>query len=187
MSVNSDGTGFPKLAILLGAAGLLPFFAAAWLAVASNEPLASQSATALLFYGAVILAFLGGAHWGFALGGVAPAGMSMAGPSMAGPSMAASSMPTDASHLTGERLMIGVLPALLGWAALLLGILAPADAGLPVLIAGFLGLVILEQRWQRRRLLPPGYMALRWVLTLVVVTLLAAVTILRILNIHLNF
>jgi hypothetical protein len=30
-------------------------------------------------------------------------------------------------------------------------------------------------------------MALRWVLTLVVVTLLAAVTILRILNIHLNF
>jgi hypothetical protein len=166
MSVNSDGTGFPKLAILLGAAGLLPFFAAAWLAVASNEPLASQSATALLFYGAVILAFLGGAHWGFALGGVAPAGMSMAGPSMAGPSMAGpsmagpsmvdSAMPTDASHLTGERLMIGVLPALLGWAALLLGILAPADAGLPVLIAGFLGLVILEQRWQRRRLLPPG-------------------------------
>jgi len=182
MSVNSDGTGFPKLAILLGAAGLLPFFAAACLAVASNEPLASQSATALLFYGAVILAFLGGAHWGFALGGGAPAGMSMAGSSMAD-----SAMPTDASHLTGERLMIGVLPALLGWAALLLGILAPADAGLPVLIAGFLGLVILEQRWQRRRLLPPGYMALRWVLTLVVVTLLAAVTILRILNIHLNF
>ena len=150
---------------MLGAAGLLPFLAGALIGLGTREPLASQSVTALLFYGAVILSFLGGVHWGFVLG-ERPVGL--------------------AASRGSQRLVGGVLPALLGWAALLLGIVAPAYAGLPVLIVGFIGLVVAEQRWRREGLVPAGYMALRWGLTVVVVLVLTGVLVARLLGLHLN-
>lgn len=92
----SDATAGPSIgARRLGLGGLIPFVALAaalWLVPAADRPLAG---IALLGYGASIVSFLGGIHWGLAM--------------REGP---APSMPS---------LLWGVLPSLLGWAALLLG------------------------------------------------------------------
>jgi Protein of unknown function (DUF3429) len=60
--------GVPRAAVWLGFGGLVPF----WLAVAAmwaNPQAASFALSAQLAYGAVILSFLGGVHWGRALAG----------------------------------------------------------------------------------------------------------------------
>ena len=155
---------FPKLAAILGIAGLLPFVACALLGVGSTEPLASEAVTGLLAYGAVILAFLGGVHWGFVL-----------------------SERTDllSPPLQRQRLVAGVLPALLGWAALLLNMAVASWLGLAVLIVGFAAFTVLEQRWRQAELVPVGYMMLRWVLSLAVILILAFTLILRLVGGHL--
>lgn len=83
----------PIAAERLGLAGLVPFIAGALLAVAGG-PWRDWAETALLGYGAVILSFMGGVHWG----------MTIAAPACSAP-----------------RLAWSVVWALLGWAGLLVG------------------------------------------------------------------
>ena len=141
----------PTLATLLGIAGLLPFLACG---VAALGPQGDRAALALAAYGAVILAFLGGVHWGFALLG--PAGRG-----------------------ERERLALGVVPSLIGWVALLLAVAVRVEAGLLLLLLGFLGTTIVEARARRAGLMPHGYMALRYGLSAGVVLVLALVLVLR--------
>ena len=125
---------------LLGYSGLIPFAAAAAAAVllgpASWHGLALA---ALAAYGAVILSFLGAVHWGLALRG--------------SPEEAPAAWP---------RLGLGVLPALVGWVALLL----PARPGLVLLAAGMLAVAAAETAAARRGLMPGSYLGLRWPLSL---------------------
>ncbi|MFO7857727.1 MAG: DUF3429 domain-containing protein [Ectothiorhodospiraceae bacterium] len=82
-----------RTTITLGLAGALPFVAVAtalWLAPITEQPFLVQ---ALLGYGAVILSFLGGSHWGRML-------------------------VTGSGGTTG--LIAAVIPSLAGWLALLL-------------------------------------------------------------------
>lgn len=55
-----------SLALRLGVAGLLPFVLGAALVWASRGAVQAQAAAALAAYGAVIVSFLGGIHWGLA-------------------------------------------------------------------------------------------------------------------------
>jgi hypothetical protein len=58
----------PLSALLLGLGGLIPFFACViviWTGI--SLPLIDDPARAMVAYGAVILSFLGGVRWGFAL------------------------------------------------------------------------------------------------------------------------
>ncbi|NGM21951.1 DUF3429 domain-containing protein [Roseomonas stagni] len=83
----------PPSALLLGAAGLIPFLgltAATALSIGWAPP-------ALAAYGAAILAFLGAVHWGLAL-----------------------RAPESEAGATTPRLALGVLPSLIAWIALLL-------------------------------------------------------------------
>mgnify|MGYP005838921109 CR=1 FL=1 len=130
----------PPVAAALGYAGAVPFVAGA-VAVA----LATLPPTPVLAYGAVILAFMGGIHWGLGMPGTKP---------------------------DGGRLLLSVVPALLGWAALLLG----GRLGLLLLAATFIGLLLLDLATTRSGVAPPWYPALRVPLTAVVVAslLLAA-------------
>jgi Protein of unknown function (DUF3429) len=80
----------PTPALALGLAGALPFLIGALL-VAQQGGAGAWGAMFLIFYGAVILAFVGGIHWGTA--------MAQAEPSL-------------------ERLTVSVLPALVGWVSL---------------------------------------------------------------------
>ncbi|WP_037299828.1 DUF3429 domain-containing protein [Rubritepida flocculans] len=127
-----------RLAWLLGLAGLLPFAAAALAVHAAPETWTGFARGALIGYGAVILSFLGAVHWGFAW-------RPLPGEEAAGP----------------PRLMLGVAPALAGWAALLL----PEWPAVLLLAAGILVTAGVEQAAAARGWVPPGYMLLRWVLS----------------------
>ena len=97
----------------LGYAGLIPFALLAALMWLVTAELVGFVAVALAAYGAVIVAFLGGIHWG------------------------AGFLQNDAARSESSvrfHFVWGVLPSLLGWLALLM----PPYAGLPLL-----GLVLL--------------------------------------------
>jgi len=128
----------PRLVWPLGLGGLLPFLATASLAVAGPAGWQPAALTALGAYGAVILAFVGAVHWGFALplAGQPPLG-------------------------TTPRLVLGVLPALVGWLALLL----PTSPGLWLLAAGVLATLTTEAWAARRGHMAIGYFRLRVVLS----------------------
>ncbi len=146
----------PTLALLLGIAGLIPFLG---FGVLSATPDGDRAALALAAYGAVILAFLGGVHWGFAL-------------------------PDPSGRGERARLGLGVLPSLVGWVALLLVIAVNVGAGLAVLLLGFVATTAVEARGAAAGLVPRGYMALRYGLSATVVTVLAIVLVLRFAGIH---
>jgi len=83
----------PAWAWILGLAGLIPFVMCAAMQWYGPPGWRMLAGLALLSYGAVIVSFLGGIHWGLA--------------------MRASPVPTP-------RLIWGVMPSLLGWSAVLL-------------------------------------------------------------------
>jgi amino acid transporter len=109
----------------------------------------------LVGYGAIILGFLGGVHWGFTLSDKGD---------------------DDAVR---SRLLLGVAPALVGWAAVILSIVTEPVFSLILLTAGFIGAVVVETRAHRRGLMPDGYLMLRWVISVVVILILTIVTVLR--------
>ena len=152
----------PTLATLLGLGGLLPFlicgFGALWVPEPAN---AARLLAGLITYAAVILSFLGAVHWGLALY-------------------------EETGLADRPRLALGILPALIAWTSLLVFLEDQADIALAILAAGFVAVIALEQRGARQGLLPRGYLALRWVLTIVVVFVLLAVLVIRTAGLHLR-
>ncbi len=136
-----------RIAWWLTLAGLLPF---GWLTLevlSGAVLLARDPLFALTAYGAVILSFLGGMYW-----------------------MRALLLDGDA-HLSGWVLGVSVMPALVGWAALLTG---GADA-LLILIAGYLGMLGAERSFYGMGVLPAWFWKLRRIATALVVVMLAVV------------
>lgn len=138
----------PRGPLILGLAGLLPFFwgAACYLIPALNQwtlmtlggPLTAPFVS--LNYGTVILAFMSGVLWGFA---------------------------TRDDGWVGYAL--SVIPAL--WAFFMVGS-GPTSAAINLVI-GFLGLLTLDLTFWQRGLTPRWWMALRVILTTGVVISLA--------------
>lgn len=144
-------TGIPRTALLLGYAGLIPFL---WGVVTmlsdSMAQLTMQTIGprfigpyVMLFYGAIILAFMSGALWGFAT--------------------------RMDSTQAGMGYVLSVIPAL--WAFFMTGA-GPVSAGIS-LIVGFVGLLGIDWLFWRFGAAPPWWMALRVQLTAVVVACLA--------------
>ncbi len=150
----------PLLAILLGLAGLIPFVGGSLGALGPGEEMARLSLLGLSAYGAVILSFLGGVHWGL---GLAAAGRTESGRTGSG------------RAVERARFGLGVVPSLVGWGALLVTFIGLPKSGLLILAAGFVGLTIGEARATRAGLVPAAYMGLRWVLSIVVVVCLVSV------------
>lgn len=110
MSDRSIPGKIPGAALLLGLAGLIPFFAGAAAQWASLPLLAQDTGLKLIIvYGAIILSFLGGIRWGTAIG------------------------PYDQGRQTME-FSASVLGSLAGLAAVFL----PSIPALALLVAGFL-------------------------------------------------
>lgn len=140
--MSHDEQPMPAGFTTLGYAGLLPFVGCV-LAVALLDGEARAFAVrALVAYGAVILSFLGAVHWGLLLRAGEPNVQS--------------------------QLAVGVMPALAGWAALLL----PAREALALLVVAYGGFWLYEHRVIGSRLLPADYLRLRRSLSLAVCALL---------------
>jgi uncharacterized protein DUF3429 len=150
----------PRALLAVGLATLLPFLFCAGAVLATTDTRSAGWMTALLGYAAVVLALYGGVHWGFLLAAAEP-------------------RPSDRL-----RLALGVVPALIGWAALLITLVLPNEVGLGVLIVGYAAFALSESRLYSADLLPSGYMWLRWGHTLAVVTVLVALLVLRLLGAH---
>ena len=164
-------TRLPLLAIVLGLGGLIPFvgMTVGILFFPADVP-APRLVPALIDYGAVILSFLGAVHWGLALAG---------GPVGASPPGASSIIVSAPSRALRLRLGLGVLPSLVGWAALLVVLVGRPLPALLLLVLGFALTTLAETRAARQGLMPPGYLALRHLLTAVVLLCLLAVLVAR--------
>jgi hypothetical protein len=147
---TTDLRAAPAAALWPGIAGALPFVGgvlALWLAPAAWEPWLWR---ALVAYGAVILTFVGAIHWGIAL--ALPHG--------------ANSNPANATIAFGYGW--SVVPALVGWVALLVR----PGFGVLLLVAGFAAQLFIDARITAAHRLPAWYLALRLLLTAVVVACL---------------
>lgn len=135
----------PAVAAALGAAGLVPFVAGAafaWLAAADLQ----VAIPVLVAYGAIILSFLGGAHWGLASAAAA----------------------TDLHGARPSLFAWSVVPSLVGWVACLLSL----PLSLAVLAVAFTLVLILDRQMMAQRLAPGWWWRLRIRLTVAVVTTL---------------
>lgn len=135
--------GLPAQAGALGYGGLVPFVACALgVVLLPDAGLRGVAARMLLGYGAVALSFLGGVHWGMALGPTSP-------------------------HVPG-RLAICVLTSLAGWLTLLL----PFEKAVAAQVAVFGAFWLYEHRVLGPTIVPPAYLALRRWSTLVAIAAL---------------
>jgi hypothetical protein len=126
------------IALRLGFLGLVPFAGLAAAVLGGGDDIRAVANPALLAYGATILSFLGGIHWGLAL---------------AHPALST----RDVVMLLG----IGVLPQLAGWVALLL----PAPFGHSLCAAGLLALLAADDKAMRAGFAPAWFLQLRLPLT----------------------
>lgn len=143
--MNTTQTAVPSSAAWLGGLGAVPFIALAGALPFLDGAARPFAAHALLAYGAVILSFLGGIHWGLALssGGNADAGLA-------------------------ARLTLSVAPSLAGWVALLVA----GTAGLLILAVAIAAMLLVDLRATRRGEAPAWYPKLRIPLSCVVIAAL---------------
>jgi len=145
--VADPGAPLPRPALVLGVLGVAPFAALSFALALGGPPAPIPIKAALSTYGAVILSFMGGAQWGLAVAG-------------------ASENPST----LWRRYGISVVPALIGWSALL----APARLGLGLLGAAFAILAAYDLWCVERGEAPGWYGRLRLGLSAAVVACLAA-------------
>jgi hypothetical protein len=139
MNTSNHEPALPAGAQALGFGGLVPFVAAAAaMMLLPDGGSRDLAARILVGYGAVILSFLGGVHWGLVL--------------------------RDRPAEAFRPLTMAVLPSLAGWATLLL----PFEQAVAVQVACFAGFWLYEHRVLGATVLPAEYLALRRWLTLVV-------------------
>ena len=142
----------PISAMWLGGLGALPFIVLSSLSVFMEPLLVKQTNFALVVYGAVILSFLGGIHWGLAI---------------ATPELS----PHNIKIFL--RLLISIFPCLIGWLALLLTI----PTGLLIVAIAFFAMLLYDWYASHKGLTPKWYLKLRVPLTLIAGTSLTLVAI----------
>ncbi|UCH75142.1 MAG: DUF3429 domain-containing protein [Rhodospirillales bacterium] len=144
---NAGPPAVPPTAKWLGGLGALPFVGLAAAGLAAEPALGEFARLALAAYGAVILSFLGGVHWGLAMAGLGP---------------------DSGVCRTARRLAYSVIPSLVGWGALFVA----RPLGLLILAAAFTGMLLFDGRASRIGEAPLWYRRLRLPLTGVVVAAL---------------
>ena len=144
-------TSSPRIAVIWGWAGVLPFLALAAAKFGLNSEFSDFAMQALIAYGAIILAFMGGVHWGLVMNG------------------------SGQSDQNAGIYTAGILPAVVATAATFV----PHSFGAMLLAAGFLGLLVFDLWLVRRAYGPEWYSALRVRLTIPVVACLALVSLPR--------
>ena len=135
-------TGVPSSAAWLGRLGAVPFIALAGAMPLLDGATRQLAAYALLAYGATILAFLGGIHWGLAI-----------------------SPSAGNQEKLAARLIFSITPSLVAWVALLMA----GKAGLLLLAVAVSAMLFADLRATRLSEAPPWYPRLRIPLSCVAV------------------
>lgn len=151
----------PVSAIMLSILGLVPFIGCGLAALGPNAATAGRMLTALIAWGALVLAFTGGLHWGLVLREPETA-----------PPVAPGSKPAIGRH---TRIAVAAVPLVLGWVAVLLPLIAAAWLGLLLLIAAYVATLAVQHHFSSRLMLPLRYLWLSWGFTLVAVAMLTTV------------
>jgi len=149
----------PWLVILLSVLGLIPFIVCGLAALGPDAATAARMMSALIAYASVVLAFAGGVHWGFEL----------------------QSRQEDV-FVQRARLGFAVVALFVGWLALLLPLVVASWVSLILLIAAYIGIVLVEHEASRRELLPSRYLWLRWSFTVIAVAMMITVLTLHLLG-----
>ncbi|HXT78999.1 MAG TPA: DUF3429 domain-containing protein [Acetobacteraceae bacterium] len=160
----------PPVSLLLSLLGLVPFVIGGLAALGHNPEPADRALMVLIDYAALVLAFAGGIHWGLALGGTLPTTVDLAGNPAS---------PVTTPPRMSRRIVLGVMPLLIGWAALLLAQIIATWMALVLLIAGYLATMIIEHEARRHVAYPARYLWLRWAFTIVAVAMLTTALTLR--------
>jgi len=134
----------PSAAKTLGALGAVPFIILALASPFLEAPYQERTDFALTAYGAVILSFLGGIHWGLVISDDGP-------------------VLNDGAIFA--RRTISVIPSLVGWGALLLS----RPSGQLILAAAFFALLLFDLHAGRKTQTLTWYPKLRLPLTIVVI------------------
>ena len=150
----------PPTALFLGLGGLIPFVVLSTSLPFLNSELAHKATFALMAYGAVILSFLGGLHWG-----------------LAAPSLVADDGRGEWAA-PRHQLILSVVPSLVAWVGVALW---NSPAGLIVLAGGFLLALVMDRRASHAPQYPAWMLDLRILLTLVVMTSLLIAALVRLL------
>ncbi len=148
----------PRPAVWLGLAGLIPFYACAIGSYVLPYDWNGRALDWMVAYGAIILSFLGGVHWGLATGG-------FGAPAVRDPAL------EPPASMTWQRLGWSVVPSIIAWLAHLLFSWQPAFL---LLAAGFIGMLYGDVRAVQAGLAPAWYLTLRRHLTWLVVAALTA-------------
>jgi len=132
----------PRTPLMLAILGLIPFVGGAWMVHFGEGGWLGIARFSMPIYAAIILSFLGGAQWGFALaeGAAQPARI--------------------------IRLVIAMIPSIAGWLIMTLPFTSPQNKYL--ILAGLLLLwAAIDHVYARQGWAPGWYPALRWPITLV--------------------
>jgi Protein of unknown function (DUF3429) len=133
------GSRIPLAALLLGLAGAVPFVVlTAAIVLGMPRLFGFPVFTALIAYGAVILSFLGGVRWGWAM--------------------------REDARVQAVQFTLSVVPSLIGWIALLL----PPVQALSLTLLAMLALGISDVAAAQFQRLPPWYGKLRLLLSAIV-------------------
>ncbi len=139
----------PRSVNLLGWAGVLPFAGLSALVLLDWSASKDTIEPMLIAYGAIILSFMGGVHWGIAM-----------------TKTVGKNIPIQPWHL-----VLSVIPALLGWTATFFD----TRYAIAVLAVGFVALLIVDMNWASGNCAPAWYGKLRLQLTSTVLLCLGAV------------
>jgi len=154
----------PLIVILLSVLGLVPLIGCGLGALGPDPQTAMRMLQALIGYAALILAFAGGVHWGFELQAPHP------------------------NRFVGRLRLAGPAVALLAaWAALVLPLVVVPVSALIVLVAAYIGAILVEQRAASHDALPQRYLWLRWGFTIPAIAMLVTVLTLRLLGQTIEF
>jgi hypothetical protein len=156
--------GMPLIVILLSVLGLIPLIGCGLGALEPDPQTATRMLQALIGYAALILAFAGGVHWGLEL-----------------------QAPHQNRFVGRLRLGVPVVALLAAWAALVLPIVVAPVSALIVLIAAYIGAILVEHRAAPHDALPPRYLWLRWAFTIIATAMLVTVLTLRLLGQTIEF
>ena len=151
----------PPVAVLLSILSLIPFVACGLAAVGPHAEPADRMLAALIGYTALRLTFRGGMSWAMTLrlGGD----------------------PGSTHESIGLRrwAQVGVVPLVIGWAALIVAYEFPAWIALPILIVGHIAAVVGDHRVGLLAELSRPYAMLRWSIAIIATAMLTTVLILR--------